>query len=184
MPLGFSSAFPSVILPRMLVRVSSHPEGGEGWQPSARLGELCSSPALTCSEASCPFPRMEGRRWAGGGPTCTTAEISPAVRTEKWWPGATRAWQPTSPFDPLKVTIKTLLRGGRGASNPAQPRLDSGSAMASFNLCMARRVLARSQMGLFFPKGARILSCVKISMSLPSHTSCSLLGLERPRALV
>lgn len=39
----------------------------------------------------------------------------------------------------------------------------------------------RSQMGLFFPRGAWILSCVTISTSLPSHTLWSLLDLKRPR---
>lgn len=59
-------------------------------QPSpARLGELCSSTALPWSGGSCPFPKMEGQRWVGGGPTCTIAETSPAARTETWWPGAT-----------------------------------------------------------------------------------------------
>lgn len=76
-------------------------------QPSpARLGELCLSPALTCSCGSCPFPKVEGWNWVGEGPTCTTAETSSAARTKTWWPGATfedlaanKPLQPTGSYD-------------------------------------------------------------------------------------
>lgn len=66
---GFSSAFRSVVHPQMLVRNGSS--------------------ALTCSGGSCPFPEMEGWKWVGEDPTCTTAETSSAARTKTRWPGAT-----------------------------------------------------------------------------------------------
>lgn len=52
--------------------------------------------------------------------------------------------------------------------------------MSGFHMCTAQRVAhTHSQMGLFFPRGARILSWVKISVSLPGCTWWSLLGLRR-----
>lgn len=95
---------------------------------------------------------------------------------------------PSNKPHPLELMIKTpRLGAGR------QRSCKFGTATAGLGghnvrfLFVAGTVSAhtRSQMGRFFPKGAQILSWVKISMSLPSRTLWSLLGLEglRPRVM-
>lgn len=57
-------------------------------QPSpARLDELCSFPALTCSGGNCPLPKNGRPEVDWGRSAYTTAENS-AARTETWCPGA------------------------------------------------------------------------------------------------